>query len=126
MNIKSITVGALSGALAFALLSLAHAQTALTAHDLRQNIKQYVGHEVAVTGLAGPVRHEQKMHGGTNVEYVTFSLNELDPVKNKKTGYNVWISLPLTDFNGTAPTENSMVTVTGVVKWPWSFAQISE
>jgi len=124
MSLKPVAAGAVS-ALAFALLSLAHAQTALSVRDLHQNVKQYVGHEVQVTGLAGPIRHEQKMHNGTNVEYVTFALNEQD-AKGKKTGYNVWISLPLSDFNGTAPTENSNVTVTGVPKWPWAFAQISE
>jgi hypothetical protein len=120
-TLKSAGIGLLSGALAFALLSLAHAQQTVTVRDIHQNAKNFVGHEVTVTGLAGPVRHETKK----GEEWVSFGIQEQD-ARGKKTGYNIWVHLPVSAFNGTVPTENSNVSVTGTVNWPWTIARMGD
>lgn len=121
LPLKSAGIGALSGALAFALLSLAHAQQQITVNDIRHNPKNFVGHEVTVTGLAGTVRHETKK----GEDWVSFGIQEQD-ARGKKTGYNVWVHLPVSAFSGTVPIENSNVSVTGELKWPFSVARLGD
>lgn len=120
-TLKSAGIGLLSGALAFAALSLAHAQQTLTVREVHQNVKAYVGREVTLTGLCGKVRHETRK----GEDWVLFGVQEQD-AKGKKTGYNVWITLPLSAFNGQAPVENSNVSVTGQLEWPRTIAQIEQ
>jgi hypothetical protein len=125
VRVNPVLTGALSGAAVFALLTLAHAQAVLSVHDLRGNPKAYVGREVKVTGLAGQVKLVDKRVGAEFVSYAQFGLYEQD-AKGRKTGYHVWISLPVSAFQGQPPTENSRVEITGVPKWPYQIAVIEQ
>jgi hypothetical protein len=119
--IRSALIGSVCGALVFALLSLAHAQQQVTVRDIRHNPKAYVGQQVTVTGLVGTVHRETK----NGEDWVSFGIQEQD-AKGKKTGYNVWVHLPVSAFQGQAPLDNSTVSVSGELKWPFSVARLGD
>ena len=125
MSLRAALIGALSGALVFFALNAVKAQQSLTARDVHANPKQYVGSRVAVTGLASGIRAGTKWFNGQNVPCIKLNLYEVDPKKDRKGSYYIYVSLPSSAFHS-VPNEGDTMTITGTLKWPYQFAMIDE
>jgi hypothetical protein len=126
-SLKAAFIGAISGALVFCALGIVkgQGQQGLTVHDAHSDPKQYVGSKVSITGMVSGVRADTKWLNGHQVPCIKLNLYEVDPAKNKKTGYYVYISLPTSAFKF-VPNEGDLVAIEGTLKWPWQFAMIDE
>jgi len=124
--LKSVFIGAFSGALVFLALTAVKAQQTLTVRDLHANPKAYVGNTVAITGLVSNVRSEMRAVKGQSqkVPWTKLNLYELDP-KGRKGSHYVYVSLPAANFTPT-PNEGDQMTVTGPLKWPYEIAVIEQ
>jgi hypothetical protein len=124
--LKSVIIGAFSGALVFLALTAVKAQQTLTVRDLRSNPKAYVGNTVAITGLVANVRSEMRAPKGRTekVPWTKLNLYEVD-AKGKKGSHYVYVSLPSSSFTPT-PNEGDQMTVTGPLAWPYEIAAIDQ
>ena len=126
MSLRAVFIGALSGALVFFALNAVKAQQSLTAREVHANPKQYVGTRISVRGLTYNIRADTKWLNGQHVPCIRLNLYELDPKKNQKGNYYIYVSLPTSAFHSTVPNEGDTMEITGTLKWPYQFAMIDE
>lgn len=121
-TLKTVVIGALAGAAAFAALGTLKAQSVLTVAQVESDPRVYVGTRVQVTGLAEAVRTKTRRVNGKDVPYVMLDLHKVD-AKGRKTPRYIYVALPAADFQ-TAPVEGQMMAVTGPLKWGYEIAAI--
>lgn len=131
LPIKSVLVGALSGALVFLLLGRSGAQAVLTVEDLHKTLRSYITDEahmqtIQVSGVAKSIVSKTIKKNGQDVPWLYMRIYAPN---DKKFKWYVGVSVPASAFAdrfGTinAPTDGAPVTVTGPIYWGHEFASI--